>query len=62
MHICEPVMPALKLESKPLVVNSEAVKDGGLKVMHVDRVPNNIITVIICFTMGYTPVHKKNQL
>src|SRR5207249_6457636 len=52
MHVGEPMVAALELKRQPGVVDSQAVQNGGVQVMHVDGIADDVVTIIIGFSMG----------
>ncbi len=48
MDVGEPKVPALVLVREALVVDSQQMQNGGVKVMHVDAVLGDVIAVFVC--------------
>ncbi len=40
-------MAALELEGQPLVIDPQAIQDGGLDVMHVDWIRNHVVAEVV---------------
>lgn len=38
MHVCEPELPSLKAVCQPFVIQAEAMKDGRLQIVDVNRI------------------------
>ena len=47
-------MTALILEGQPFMVDPQAVQDGGLQVVDVNRVLNDVVAIIVCLANGDT--------
>jgi hypothetical protein len=47
VHVGQPELSALELEGESSVVEAQQVKDGGLKVVEVDRVFDHMETQFI---------------
>ncbi len=52
MHIRKPVMPSLKLEGQPLVINPQAIQNRRLQIVDVNRIPHDVVTVIVGLPVG----------
>ena len=46
------MVEALVSEAEALVVDAELVEQGGVEVVHVDRVPDNVVAHFISFAVG----------
>ena len=51
MHICEPVIAPLIFVGESRVVNPQQMQYRGVEVVHVNRVLNNIVTVVLWRTV-----------
>ena len=51
MHISETEVPPLEAVGKPLVVDPQQVKDGGLEVMDVKGVPGDVVAELAGFSV-----------
>src|SRR4029453_462555 len=49
MHIRQPKIPALKAEGQASMVDAEAMQDSRLKIVDVNGVADNVVTVIVGF-------------
>jgi len=51
-------------ECQPFVVNAQQVQDCGIELVHMDRVFDDVIAVVICFAEGealfYSSASKKH--
>src|SRR6187551_566138 len=47
MHVREPELAALEFEGEALMIDSEKVHDGGLKVMHMNLVLHRAETEVV---------------
>ena len=44
-------MTPLELERQPLVIDSQAVQDSGLNIVDMHRVGDNVVGVVVSFSM-----------
>lgn len=51
LHPSETSVEPLKFESESLVVNSHAMEDGGVHIVDMHGILNDIVTVIVCGAM-----------
>ena len=51
-HICKPVAAAKMFECEFLVINTHEVQNGGVKIVYMHRVLNNVVTKFVRF-----PIH-----
>jgi hypothetical protein len=49
MNIGQSEVSSLKPVRQPLVIDPQAMQDGGVEVMHVDRVARDVVAEIIGF-------------
>ena len=49
MYIGQPEAPPLISEGQPLVVNAQAIEHGGMEIMDMDRILQNIIAIRVTF-------------
>ena len=50
-------VPALEAVSQALVVDSQAVKNGRLKIVHVDGIFDDVVAVVVGFAEGNPRLH-----
>src|SRR5208282_2514027 len=53
VHIRQTKMPALVFEGQFGVVNSQVFEDGSVQVMHVDGILDDVVAVVVGFSVGY---------
>ena len=53
VDICESEPAALKFERKAFVVHAEQMHEGGLEIVDVYGIFNNIVPKIVCFAVRY---------
>ena len=46
-HIGQPEVTSLELEGQPFMVHTQAMQDSGLQIVHVHRVGNHVIAVVV---------------
>ena len=46
-HVGQPEMPALELVGQPRVIDAQAVQDGRVQVVHVDRIAGDVVAVVV---------------
>src|SRR5579864_6423637 len=46
------LIEALKLVGELAVVDSQAMKNGGVEVAHVDRIFDDVVTILVSFAIG----------
>ena len=51
-HIGQAITSALKLESKALVIDAQQVHDGGLVIVNMYRIFDDVVAKIIRFAVG----------
>ena len=51
MHVGQPVVAALELERQTMMVNSQAMQDRGVQVVHMDGIASDVVAVIVGLTM-----------
>ena len=51
-HICKPVTAAEMLKCELLVLNTHKVQNGGVKIVYMHRVLNNVVTKFIRFSVN----------
>ena len=54
LHSSETGVEPLKFESESLVVNSHTVEDGGIHIVDVHGIFDDVVTVVVCGTMDVT--------
>src|ERR1700704_5832237 len=52
VDIRQPEMPSLELERQFGVVDTQAVQNGRMQVMHVDRILGYVVAVIVSLAVG----------
>ena len=52
MHVGQAVMPALVRESQPGVVDAQAMQQGGVQVVDVDRIPDDVVPEVVGGAVG----------
>src|SRR5438128_9724889 len=52
MHGRQAMVAALELEGEARVINAEAVQHGGVEIVHVHGIEDNVITVVIRLPEG----------
>ena len=52
VHIGEPVVAPLITVGEAFMVNPHEVLNGRVKVMHMDRILGDVVTPIVCLTVG----------
>ncbi len=52
MHVCQAVSPPLVLECQSLVVDSQAMQQRGVQVMHVNGVFHDVVRIVVGCAMG----------
>lgn len=50
VDIGEAVVTALELEGEPGVIHAEAVEQGGVQIMNVDRIARDVVVEVVGFT------------
>ena len=56
MHVCQTVVAALVFERQSGMVDAQTVKDGGIQVMYMDRVTNDVVAEVVGFTEACTGI------
>ena len=54
MHVCQTVVATLKTMCQSLMVDSHTVQDGGMEIVNMNRVFNDVVAVIIGLSVGQT--------
>lgn len=49
VNVCQSEVASLELEREFFMVDAEAVKDGRVQVVYVDRIPHDVVTEFIGF-------------
>jgi hypothetical protein len=55
MDIRQPIVSALEAVGQAGVIDSEQMEGGGVQVMHMDRVLNDVVTEFIRLAVNMTP-------
>src|SRR6266498_5381634 len=56
MYVREPVITALEAEDELLVIDAEAMQDGGVLVVYVDRILDDIMAKVVGLAIGDAPL------
>src|SRR5260370_25383260 len=56
-HICEPEFAPLKFIGQAHVIDTQTVQQGRLKIMDVNRILRDVVTVIVGFTIRQSRPH-----
>ena len=54
MHVGQPVVASLELKRQPVMVDTQAMQDRGVQIMHVDGIAGDVVAVIVCLTMRHS--------
>jgi hypothetical protein len=54
VHVGKPIIATLKPIDQSLVVQAQQVQHGGLQVVDVDRIPDDIIAKVIRFAISFS--------
>ena len=52
VNIRQPVIAALEPVNQSFMVNAQAVQNGGVKIMHMDRIFRDVVAIIIGLTVA----------
>src|SRR5436190_1630408 len=52
VHVGEAEVAALEAEGEPRVVDTEGVKDGGVEVVNVHRIADDVVTEVVGLAMA----------
>jgi len=51
VHVGQAVLAALELERQPFVVDAQAVENGGIQVVHMHWIPDDVVGVVVGFAV-----------
>jgi len=57
VDIGQPEMPSLELECQFRVIDTETPQDGRVEIVDIHRVPDHVVAVVVCLTVGQTPAN-----
>ena len=54
MYVGQPEVAALKLKSQFRVINSQAMQDGGVQIVHMDGITCDVVAELVGFSITDT--------
>src|SRR5438477_12984493 len=50
-------MPPLELKRQLRVIDAQAAKNGGVQIVHMNRIPRDVVAIIIGFAVSNAGLH-----